>query len=376
MKQGSCTGMSSPPISCCCPAAWSSCWTLGSRGTATMPRSPARARLSGRPPYMSPEQVVGQKGTAASDIWALGVLLYEMLAGRPPFSGDTIPSVLYQVTHATPPPVPGLSVALNKVLRRGLAKDPARRYPNASSLALALREARLSGSAPQQTSVHGLRLPRGRGLVLAVAALALAGVGLGMMARFLRTAPLQARAGHPAAISAVIPAYAPAPSRAPPQDTAEGAARETPGQTRDAASAPAGAACPGRKASARQSPGKAPSGACFTQAAGGSACRTSPNQASHGVWAPFAAAPTCCVSAARAPGLRPRRDRTIGTLYLGRGALAPGLFHRTQGERREHALPAVCFAQHRRSLFGSTAGKTNTFDETTAILRRTLSWLI
>ncbi len=174
--------------------------------------------IVGSPAYMAPEQVLGQKGTVATDVWALGVLLYEMLAGRPPFSGDTIPSVLYQVTHAAPPPVPGLPGPLNKVLRRALAKDPARRYPDASSLALALREARLQVGAIQHAPAGGSRFPRPRRFVLAVSALVLVGVGLGMMARFLRPAAPPAPV-FPKAISASIPAYAPAvparPTRAP-----------------------------------------------------------------------------------------------------------------------------------------------------------------
>lgn len=165
--------------------------------------------IVGSPAYMAPEQVMGEKGTVASDVWALGVLLYEMLAGRPPFTGDTIPSVLYQVTHATPPPVPGLPSPLAKVLRRALAKDPARRYADAGALASALREARLQVGAARPSPVRAGRL-RGRGRpVLTLSLVVLAGLGLGMMARFLRHGSPMPRASAKV-ISASIPAYAPA----------------------------------------------------------------------------------------------------------------------------------------------------------------------
>jgi len=97
--------------------------------------------IIGSPSYMAPEQVRGEAGTAASDVWALGALLYEMLAGRPPFAAPTIPAVLYQVTHEPPPPVPGLPAAVQKALRRALNKNPARRFPTAGAFAEALRAA-------------------------------------------------------------------------------------------------------------------------------------------------------------------------------------------------------------------------------------------
>lgn len=165
--------------------------------------------IVGSPAYMAPEQVLGQRGTAACDVWALGVLLYEMLAGRAPFTGDTIPSVLYQVTHAAPPPVPGLPGPLGKVLRRALAKDPARRYPDADALAQALRDARLQVGAPHTPPARARpAAPRGK-TALGAALLVLAGVALGMMARFWHTPRLSPQVAPPV-ISARIPVYAPA----------------------------------------------------------------------------------------------------------------------------------------------------------------------
>ena len=97
--------------------------------------------LVGSPSYMAPEQINGAPFGPAGDVWSLGVILYEMLAGRPPFGGDRIAAVLEQVTTADPPPLPGLPPPVQAVLRRALEKDPAKRYPSAGALAAAFRAA-------------------------------------------------------------------------------------------------------------------------------------------------------------------------------------------------------------------------------------------
>jgi serine/threonine-protein kinase len=95
----------------------------------------------GSPAYMAPEQVRGEPATAASDLWALGVLLYEMLAGRPPFAGENIPAVLYQVAHEAPAPLPDASPELDALFRRALDKEPAARFTAARDMAAAFRAA-------------------------------------------------------------------------------------------------------------------------------------------------------------------------------------------------------------------------------------------
>ncbi|GCE25698.1 hypothetical protein KDA_11820 [Dictyobacter alpinus] len=97
----------------------------------------------GTPDYMSPEQVVGGVVDARADIYSLGVLLYHMVAGAPPFQGETPMKVALQHLH-TPPPLPrmqrpDLPPAAEQVILRALAKRPADRYACTRDLASAFR---------------------------------------------------------------------------------------------------------------------------------------------------------------------------------------------------------------------------------------------
>ncbi|MBC8102938.1 MAG: protein kinase [Cytophagales bacterium] len=98
--------------------------------------------MIGSPNYISPEQTTNQSATPASDLWSLGVVLYEMVVGRVPFSGENIPATLYQIAHGGPPEIPPhLPPAVRAVLERALFRDPSGRYPNARRLAEAFRAA-------------------------------------------------------------------------------------------------------------------------------------------------------------------------------------------------------------------------------------------
>jgi eukaryotic-like serine/threonine-protein kinase len=97
----------------------------------------------GSPKYMAPEQVLGHKADCRSDIFSLGAVIYEMLTGRPPFSGPDINATLYQVLNAVPPLPsdinPSLPQGFDRIVARALAKDPDKRYQSAKEMAKDLR---------------------------------------------------------------------------------------------------------------------------------------------------------------------------------------------------------------------------------------------
>ena len=91
--------------------------------------------VSGTPTYMSPEQARGEKVDKHTDIYSLGIMLYEMLAGTVPFQADTTFGMLMKHINEPLPPIPGISMELQAILDRTLAKDPALRYQTAGELA-------------------------------------------------------------------------------------------------------------------------------------------------------------------------------------------------------------------------------------------------
>jgi serine/threonine-protein kinase len=97
----------------------------------------------GSPMYMSPEQMRSAKTVdSISDIWAIGVVLFELLAGKSPFFTDSLPELVLRITTEPPSPLrdirPEVPVGLEAVIRRCLEKERERRYPNVAELALAL----------------------------------------------------------------------------------------------------------------------------------------------------------------------------------------------------------------------------------------------
>ena len=91
--------------------------------------------VSGTPAYMSPEQARGDRVDRKTDIYSLGVLLYEMLAGSVPFDAESSFGILMKHLNEPPPPIQGISKDLQAIINRTLSKDAARRYDSAKELA-------------------------------------------------------------------------------------------------------------------------------------------------------------------------------------------------------------------------------------------------
>jgi serine/threonine-protein kinase len=98
----------------------------------------------GTPSFMSPEQLQGRAVTGRSDLFSLGVTLYQMLTGQLPFRADSMPALMFKIAHDPHPPIrvlrPGLPAALDEFFDRALAKDPAARFESGASFAQALRD--------------------------------------------------------------------------------------------------------------------------------------------------------------------------------------------------------------------------------------------
>ncbi len=142
---------------------------LGTDGTARLAdfgiahvaggSSTRTAAILGSAHYLSPEQSRGEEATVRSDIYATGIVLYEALAGRPPFDGANALAIAHLHLGEAPPPLPQSTPAgLGVAVTRALAKDPAQRFPDAAGFASALRSA---GSAPgsDATAIQPLAPP-------------------------------------------------------------------------------------------------------------------------------------------------------------------------------------------------------------------------
>jgi tetratricopeptide (TPR) repeat protein/predicted Ser/Thr protein kinase len=150
------------------------------RKTLDVAPTETSAGLTGTLPYMAPEQLEGSEASARSDIWSLGVVLYEMASGVRPFRGDSLYRLCMSIMQDAPPALPErIPTGLASVIRRCLEKDPGLRYQRAGELRAALETLEPSGAMPAKVAPVAARkkFPRWAGfVVLAIlAGLAIAG---------------------------------------------------------------------------------------------------------------------------------------------------------------------------------------------------------
>jgi eukaryotic-like serine/threonine-protein kinase len=120
----------------------------------------AAATIAGTPRYMAPEQARGRPTTPATDVYGAGVVLYEMLAGRPPFMERSAVELALRHLHDPPPPLPrGTPPMLVEVVQRALQKDPARRYPDGGAMAAALARVQTSVSTASPSGYRSAGAP-------------------------------------------------------------------------------------------------------------------------------------------------------------------------------------------------------------------------
>src|SRR6266852_4713780 len=133
------------------------------------------SRTMGTPDYIAPEQVKGKRGDARSDIYALGVMLYEMLTGKVPFTGSNPFAIMNDRLLNNPVPPreldPNISPQLQEIIYRALERDPAKRYPSAREFALDLEYQEHVGVAEREelTNWKTRKQPRARQVLFYVA---------------------------------------------------------------------------------------------------------------------------------------------------------------------------------------------------------------
>jgi serine/threonine-protein kinase len=148
----------------------------------------------GTPDYMSPEQLKGERGMAGSDIYAIGVMLYEMLCGQTPFEGENIFAIMNQHVSQDPPSIllrnPQVSPALATVVMRAIRRDQEKRYRSMSTFLHDLRN--LEEVKPVHYEPEAPRLNRtGRTAITAtllIIVIFLLIIALGFLAQFAHSA--------------------------------------------------------------------------------------------------------------------------------------------------------------------------------------------
>ena len=119
-------------------------------------------KVSGTIQYMSPEQIRGENLDQRTDIWSLGICMFEMLTGRQPFNGDYSPAIFYSILNQDPPSLadlrPDVPVELERIVEKAMAKDAAGRFQTATELISRLETTRkrvVEGVAAEPTTEAG-----------------------------------------------------------------------------------------------------------------------------------------------------------------------------------------------------------------------------
>jgi serine/threonine protein kinase len=186
---------------------------------ASAPGITTTGSFFGTPAYMSPEQIQGLALDARSDLYSLAILLYEMLAGRPPFEAPSTAALLHKQAYVPPPPIAefrrDLPAPIGRALKRALSKEAGRRFPTAEEFAQAVHGDPPSHPQPQQGKPRRLGFLRKKpwvgGGLLAVLSLGVLAVAL-----IPRVSPEPARPPTPKpSVSAETPSEEPPPPEPP-----------------------------------------------------------------------------------------------------------------------------------------------------------------
>jgi serine/threonine protein kinase/tetratricopeptide (TPR) repeat protein len=166
--------------------------------------------------YMSPEQASGREIDRRSDIWSLGVVLYEMVTGVRPFSGEYEPAVVYSILHDEPEPLTSrrtnVPVELERIVGKALSKEASGRYPHVEDMLVDLRALRSAAQShsirqPQRTAAKG---GRNKALIAGIAAVvfvAFIAIAIAIVPRLFRpsTQPLEPLAPSGQKMLVVLP---------------------------------------------------------------------------------------------------------------------------------------------------------------------------